>query len=274
MKFCYCDESGTGAEPIAVMVGIVVDHHRMDITKRDWDQLLDELSSLAGRRISEIHTRNFYRGNGIWQGLTAETRTKIITRIFEWLAERKHSVVYASVNKTVFESNRAKDKIPAELYNPWRFLGFHLLLAIQRYCGKEFDKKKGHTVVVFDSEKHEEARFPDLVLRPPAWSDEYYERERRQDAMDQIVDVPYFGDSKEIGLIQVADVAAFFLRRYAEIKEGLIPAKYAGEEQRVTQWMEEFAALSIGRPHIYCQRGRSWSQELFFDNAPKSISSL
>lgn len=43
----------------------------------------------------------------------------------------------------------------------------------------------------------------------------------KQKQLDQIVDVPYFGDSREVVLIQVADFAAFFLRRYAEIQEGL-----------------------------------------------------
>lgn len=34
MKFCYVDESGTGDEPYAVMVGIVVDTQRMHVTKQ------------------------------------------------------------------------------------------------------------------------------------------------------------------------------------------------------------------------------------------------
>ena len=48
MKFCYCDESGTGDEPIAVMVGIVVDAQRMHLTKADWAELLETLSQLLG----------------------------------------------------------------------------------------------------------------------------------------------------------------------------------------------------------------------------------
>ena len=44
MKFCYLDESGTGHEPFAVMVGIIVDSHRMHLTKKDWADLLLKLS--------------------------------------------------------------------------------------------------------------------------------------------------------------------------------------------------------------------------------------
>jgi hypothetical protein len=254
------------------MVGILVESQRMHITKQHWAGLLEELSVLAGRKISEIHTRNFYRGKGIWSGLTGEQRAQIITRIFRWLCERKHQVVYASVHKKDYQQN--KSSVPAELGTIWRFLGFHLVLAIQKYCSASFEKTKGHTIFIFDNEKFEEARFPDLIMRPPAWSDEYYDRDTKQEALDQIVDVPYFGDSKEVALIQVADVAAFFLRRYAEIKEGLVPEEYEGEEQRITNWIKDFVSLSIGRSHIYRRNGRCWSEDLFFQHAPHSIRDL
>ena len=64
MKFCYVDESGTGDEPYAVMVGIVVDALRMRSTKADWDRLLAHLQGIVGRPVEEIHTRDFYAGEG------------------------------------------------------------------------------------------------------------------------------------------------------------------------------------------------------------------
>ena len=64
MKFCYVDESGTGDEPYAVMVGVVVDALRMRPTKADWDGLLIHLGCIVGRAVEEIHTRDFYAGNG------------------------------------------------------------------------------------------------------------------------------------------------------------------------------------------------------------------
>jgi hypothetical protein len=67
MKLCYCDESGTGDEPIAVMVGVLVDSQRMHITKQDWNGLLVHLSNVANRQITELHTRDFYAGNGVFR---------------------------------------------------------------------------------------------------------------------------------------------------------------------------------------------------------------
>ncbi len=43
VKFCYCDESGTGDEPLAMMVGVIVDAQRMHCTKHDWESLLSSL---------------------------------------------------------------------------------------------------------------------------------------------------------------------------------------------------------------------------------------
>jgi len=63
MKICYCDESGTGNEPIAVTVGVVVDSQRMRVSKEDWKELLAQLSNMIGSKIDELHTRDFYSGN-------------------------------------------------------------------------------------------------------------------------------------------------------------------------------------------------------------------
>jgi hypothetical protein len=135
-------------------------------------------------------------------------------------------------------------------------------------------KNKGHTLFVFDNEKREELRFTDIIKRPAAWSNEYYGLKNCGKPLDQVIDVPYFGDSRDVGLIQLADVFSFFLRRYAEIKEGLVPAKYEDEEIRVTEWVETFVSRSIGSSHIYPKRGRTKTDDIFFDNASVSIRAL
>jgi hypothetical protein len=83
MKFCYVDESGTGSEPYAIMVGAIVDSQRMHVTKSHWSFLLSELSKMTKRRVKELHTRDFYRGNSPWRNLDGNIRSKIITLILE-----------------------------------------------------------------------------------------------------------------------------------------------------------------------------------------------
>jgi len=57
MKICYFDESGTGQEPVAVVIGIVVDTQRMHVTKEHWASLLADLSAIAGKPLQELHSR-------------------------------------------------------------------------------------------------------------------------------------------------------------------------------------------------------------------------
>ena len=102
MKLCYCDESGTGDEPIAVMVGIVVDAQRMHVTKHDWRELLDRLSRIVEKPVSEIHTRDFYAGNDAWRSLRGDQRSAIIDETFGWLKDRKHKVIYVGVEKSKY----------------------------------------------------------------------------------------------------------------------------------------------------------------------------
>ena len=272
VNLCYCDESGTGEEPIAVMTGIVVDASRMHLTKLHWAALLDLLSKQTGHQIVELHTRHFYSGNDVFRGMDGNIRAGMIDLIFRWLIERKHHVVYASVLKSAYRQAFIAGDIPDELNTIWRFLGFHLVLAMQKYSQQE-KGVKGHTLFIFDNEERERMRFTDIIKQPQAWSDTYYNRKKKQSRLDQIMDVPYFGDSIEVALIQLADFTSFFLRRYAEIKDQLVGPRYAEEETRIDGWIKLLMDRSIGANYIYPRR-REYAQELFYRMAPPSIRDL
>ena len=83
-----------------------------------------------------------------------------------------------------------------------------------------------------------------------------------------------FADSKEVYLIQVADFLAFFLRRYAEIEQGLVPAQYDGEQERIANWIQQIKARCIGSAQLYPKRQRNNAQELFYCHAPQCIREL
>ncbi len=273
MNFCYIDESGTGEEPIATMVGVVVDSARMHLTKSHWSELLQILSTGTKRPITELHTADFYSGNGIWRKMDGATRSLVTTLILNWLAERKHHVVYSSVVKQLHSDALAEGALPKELSTPWRFLGFHVTLAIQRYSQKE-DKNKGNTFLVFDNQEREKVRFNDMVKNPPEWSDDYYGLGKKQQRLDQIIDVPAFQDSQEVELLQVADFLAFFLRRYAELQEGLTPSRYDDEPEKIAGWIDQLTDRSIGTAHIYPKVRRTDAHNLFYGLAPPSIRDL
>lgn len=273
LNTCYCDESGTGDNPIATMVGIIVDSGRMHLTKAAWRALLGSLSNKRGRTIEELHSADFYRGNGVWHGMEASERTDIINVILDWFTERKHRLVFTSATRSAYVAVRKSGEIPDELNTIWQLLAFHLVLAVQRYSQPE-KRNKGHTVLQFDDNSVERGRFTDLVYAPPEWSDGYYGRTKKQDQLDQIVDMPNFSDSKKLPLIQVADFLAFFLRRYAELEEGCSEEQYEGERERISGWAKQIADRAIDRAHVYPKTKRNEAQEYFYRLAPESIRDL
>jgi len=269
MKFCYLDESGIGKEPYSVMAGVIVDAQRMHITKKHWTELLDALSNILGRPILEIHTSQFYAGNGIWRNLDGETRARIINAIFNWLKDRKHQLVYSAVDKEKYFSQFNNERISKNITSLWCFMALHICLALQKHF-QTFRENKGNTILIFDSRKTDASNFIELLSKLPSWTDTYYKRSRHQEKIDQIVDVPYFGDSRYVGLIQVADFVSFFLRRYIEIHMGL-NQRYEDEPKLIENWANIALSLSIPKSEIYPLRGRCFCADLFYRYAPNCI---
>lgn len=141
MKFCYCDETGTGTEPYAVLLGVVVDGSRMHVTKKDWAEFLDELSGSIGKKLQELHTRNFYAGNGVWKGMTGEQRSNAIDLFIEWFGKRKHHIVLSAIDKERFKAMKASGDVPKELNTVWKAMGFHVALSMQKRFQSESKNK-------------------------------------------------------------------------------------------------------------------------------------
>ncbi|NIU83530.1 MAG: DUF3800 domain-containing protein, partial [Candidatus Thorarchaeota archaeon] len=234
MKFCYLDESGTGKEPYAVMAGVIADAGRMHVTKKEWSEALEALSEIVGRPVREIHTADFYAGNGIWRGLDGNTRAKMISAIFNWLAERKHKIVYSAVDKSKYTSEFNNEPHANDISSLWCFMALHICLAIQKHFQGE-KPPKGHTALIFDNKAKDAKNLIELFTKIPAWTDTYYNCMRKQDRLNQIIDVPYFGDSRYVFLIQVADFVSYFLRRYIEIQMG-VSKRYEDEPSLIESW--------------------------------------
>lgn len=277
MQFAYIDESGTGTEPIAVMTGVVTDSYRMRPTKSDWNALLRQLSRIIGRNIDEIHTRDLYSGNSPWRDLDGRQRSEIINSIFSWLHERRHSIIYTAVHKETFFQNLDTDPKLQDIGTLWSFMALHMALIIQkRYQGAVRGKNrtinpKGSTVLIFDHEHREQQRFTELILSPPDWTDSYYDKRPNQEKMCQIVDVPHFVDSKQVGMIQLADFMCFFLRKHIELSQGLAVPEYRDEPEKVRNWTTMILDRSVPKNNIYLSRGRCECSELFYNYAPETI---
>ncbi len=61
------------------------------------------------------------------------------------------------------------------------------------------------------------------------WTDDYYDRGKKQARLDQIVGTTFSIKSHHAGLVQVADMFAFMFRRYSEMKDFAQPEEWPGE---------------------------------------------
>lgn len=273
MKIVYIDESGTGGEPIGVMVGVVVDSLRMGVTKDNWNELLGELSLIAQKPIDELHTKDFYPGNGIWRGVGGEQRSKITDKICDWFTSRRHDLVFCVVDTQKYNTFKAAGKYPQEIGTLWRFMSMHLALAIQKE-GQTRPKNKGNSILIMDNHEAEHQHITGIINAAPAWTDSFYNKSKKQKRLDQIIDVPYFADSRNVGLIQLADFFSYFIRRYIEIKESHSPEKYAGEAAKIDNLMSRIIARSFKKSFSYPKVNRCECAAFFYDVAPTSILSL
>ena len=258
MKFCYVDESGKGNESVLVMAGIVTDVHRMHVTKEDWLRIIAVLANVLNKPIDEFHTRHFYRGNGIWRDLDGRQRTLVMNAILEWLKGRNHKVVFSALDKakTDLADLDGKEAFTSGTGKPlyWRLAVLHLMLCIQKLHQHE-RRNKGNTVMVLDRGSDEDD-VADLSLVPPDWTDTFYgyqpmlgtgkrQKSNPEPRLNQIIDVPYFADSKKVGLLQIADLFAYLLRHYAELQAGHTAENYEGEKDKVAGWVKQIMAQTV-----------------------------
>ena len=204
----------------------------------DWDELLDDVRSNLAGDLVELKGRSLYRGNDQWRQFDGGDRTKFIERIIEWLVRKKHVVTFGAVSKSRLATVRSEFDLDGfQKATNWSIAAMHVILGVQkRYQGNK--SNKGNTVFVFDEGPKAE-ELTQLVLDPPEATGAFYKRKKKQEPLDQVVDVPYFADSRHVGLIQVADLFAFLIRLYAELKEGVTEEKFSGETERLAGWIEQ-----------------------------------
>lgn len=269
MKFCYLDETGTGQDTVVIVVGVVVDVQRMNRTKQEWQSLFDQISKLAHKPIKEIHAKDLIPGNNEWRGVNGDDRANVVTTILEWLVNRNHKVTFSAIDKAKFSASQDERKVSFK--NEWYAAAFHVALTLQKaHQGK--DKNKGHTLLIFDKGKDPQ-QIISLLTAPPVWSHTYYGKGKKQEPLDQIVDVPFFADSQYVPLIQIADLVGYILRRYADLVD-YGQSGYPGELERYQKWIETIQSTCFETNMRYKKRGACDTSNFFRELAPPSLRDL
>ena len=279
MKFVYLDESGTSEEPISIMAGIVVDTMHMRKVKYEWGQHVQQLALLTGKPFTELKASQLFNGRGPWRPIDGATRLSAVKEIIDWFEQSFLKVICVGVQQSKFESYANELAAYPEIANKWRMMAMHTVLALQKHFQSAPQRNtkrrkiepKGHCLLIFDDQDRERKKFHETFLDPPAWSDEYYDLAKGQEKISQVIDVPHFVDSKHIGLVQLADLFAYILRRSSELSAGLSAPKFSNEHQVMTDLHARMAPHMLPSSASYPKRKRSGVAELFWNVAPEQV---
>lgn len=273
MKLCYVDESGMQeADPVLVMVGIVVDGQRLNRTREDLAEIFGEIQGMFPEALKELKGTKIFYGRDRWREVLPDVRKRIFEFLCGWLAERKHHLALAAVDKTSHKALIDGGLAP-EIKDPWLAAALHIALQIQKaHQGQA--KNKGQTFLVFDENKSKVDYLPQLLYDPPMWSDSYYGRGEKQAQLDQVIDAAFFVKSHHAGLVQVADLFAFVFRRLAELADYGSPEVFDGERGVIEGYASNLTARLLPRKHRWSKTKESECAKWFSDLAPASLKTL
>lgn len=242
MKVCYVDESGNSShDPCLVMVGIVADAHRLNRTRTEFNEIFDEVQSLFKENLKELKGAKMIFGRDRWRNVDRATRERICSFFCKWVADRKHHIALAAIDRRRFE-RADRSAVPQVSADPWLAASLHIALQLQKHHQAKA-KNKGHTFLVMDENKQKADDLAELLFEPPDWTDAYYGRRKNTARLDQLIDTSFTVKSHHAGLVQVADLYALILRRYAELRDYGSREHWEGEESLI----DEYTTILVSR---------------------------
>lgn len=291
MKICYIDESFGGRKgEIGVVANVMLDTTRMKKTKTQWNDLREDLSKILTTNLEEIHTTDLYIGCKQWEKVSRERRFSLIDHIIKYINERKHKILFTAIDINKLNDLQKDDKFAQMLnikilqntdksINPYRLAALHIALCVQK-LGVHEKKNKGDSLLIFDQKDN---TIIDIIGNPPIWAHQYYLSEtdykkiKKQgfSLLPNIIDMPYLADSKKVLPINIADFYAYFITRYASLKEGIQKPNTSFDEiGQVTKWIQEMSISFVDDSNRWMARGRNECQELFYQIAPDALKTI
>lgn len=273
MKVCYVDESGNAAEdPCLIMVGVLVDTVRLNRTRKEFAEIFDAVQALFEENLRELKGSKMIFGRDRWRKIDPEVRKRIASYLCDWVVARKHRLVITGIDRAKLKAS-AGDGLPAACRDEWLAAGLHVALQIQK-ANQGMFRHKGHTFLIFDDNKMKADKLSELLWQPPEWTDDYYGKGKKQERLDQIIDTTFSIKSHHAGLVQVADLFAFILRRYVEIEDFRAAEEWPGEKALLHGYVATLAERLLPRSARWPARTNSAAANWYNGVAPESLKSL
>jgi hypothetical protein len=224
MKFVYVDESGSAADPIFVFFGLQVDAYRLKKVMRDADALFEKVAAAYPEGLRELKSSRMVNGVGGWRKVDPVVRKDLFLALCSFVDGAKASGYTFALRTAQYEELRDKFNLGTWLATPW-LAGATTLSMFAQKTNQGESNNKGMTVLIFDDNKAELPQLSDFIVSSCAEVDEYYERAKRTEPFDTIIDTAFGIKSDHSTLVQISDACAYAIRRTAELEIcGLDPA--------------------------------------------------
>ncbi|HEY5470268.1 MAG TPA: DUF3800 domain-containing protein [Bacteroidales bacterium] len=243
MYFCYVDESGhcgtkyDSNQPVEVLVGVVSDASKIHKTNREHSNFLRNLLIKHGIEVSELKSAQIFRGRKEWSSVDSAVRKQVFTDLLRWVNERSCKLIVCPIHsEKYFELKKDNNEFATKFHYPYEAGAFNILLSLQRLKYGSHNNK-GKTIVIFDEEGDHDKRLIKLLSEDLSYTDNFTQikipkRKKKKNEIErfcQIIDIPFFSKSEHSQLIQIADLVAFVVSRYIQLKSFNIQPSFEDE---------------------------------------------
>lgn len=263
MYFCYIDESGHCGtkhdpnQPVEVLVGVIQDATKIHKTNREHSNYLKYLLYKHGVEVTELKSAQIFRGRKEWSAVNPDIRKQVFRELLKWVNERGCKIIVCPVHSEKFFRLKAGgNEIAKYLHFPYETGALNVLLALQRLKYGS-PNNKGKTVVIMDEEGEHDKRLIKILSGDLNFTDEFTQlvlpKRKGSIAIErlcQIVDIPFFSKSEHSQLIQIADLVAFVVSRYIQLKSFKSPPAFVDELQVIEEFYLGIKPSLIPAAHI------------------------
>lgn len=273
MKVCYVDESGNQEhDPCLVMVGLIIDTARLNRTREEFKEVFSIVQGLFDEDLKELKASKIISGGGRWRNVSPDIRKKIAEFFCGWIVDRKHNIALAAIDRSQF-ARMKESQANQPNFDPWLGTSLHIALQLQKHHQMQ-KKNKGRTYLFVDENKRYADRLAELLFDPPEWTDTYYNRGKKQTRLDQLIDSAFAVKSHHAGIVQVADLFAYILRRFAELRDYGSEEAWEGERTLIEGYAKILASRLIPRATRWPARPKSLCAQWYNKISPPSLLAL
>lgn len=245
MKFVYVDESGNnGEDRFLVFYGIQIDGYRLKKAMRDVMPVFRKVANAYPEELREIKSSKMVNGKSGWRNVDAEIRKSLFLELCGFTNE-----IGARAHAIVLDRRAYNDSKIDYAATPWRstswLAGATTIALFAQKANQGELNNKGLTVLIFDDNKAELPKLSEFLISSSPDADEYYERGKKSEPFEHIVDTAFAIRSEHSTLVQISDACAYAIRRRAELTVGGDEEEWEGERAFIEKAISRFS----GRIH-------------------------